>query len=66
MDARKTALIQVIIFTVCAVVWTINFVINLVLEDTLLLSTVLYGLSAVCWIIAAAGSILRLRKLRTE
>lgn len=66
MDARKATLIQAIIYTVCAVVWSANLVINLVLEDTLLLSTVLYGLSAVCWSIAAAGSYVRLRRMRTQ
>ena len=65
--SEKSMKISTAIYILNAVIWTVNFFLNWVEDGMLKVSTVLFGISAVCFIIASVGAVLALcRKKREE
>ena len=48
------------LYSFCALVWTINFFLHWHNDGTISFSTALFGVAAVCFIISAVGSVVRL------
>lgn len=61
---RKQMKISVGLYVFCAVIWTINFFIHWYTDGIVTLSTILYGVTAVCFTIAAVLGIIRLCRLK--
>ena len=61
---KKQMKISVGLYVFCAVIWTINFLIHWYTDGVLQLSTILYGVSAVCFTIAAVLGVIRLCRLK--
>lgn len=51
------------LYVFCALIWTFNFFINWHVDGRLTTSTILYGISALCFTIAAVLNIIRVRRL---
>ena len=57
---KKQMKISVALYVFCAVIWTINFGIHWYTDGVLELSTILYGVSALCFTVAAVLGVIRL------
>ncbi len=66
MTQRKMTSISTGIYLFCAVIWTANFGLHWWQDGVINTSTGLFGLAAVCFAIAGAGGILRLRRMPKE
>lgn len=61
---KKQMKISVGLYVFCAVIWTINFFIHWYTDGVLELSTILFGVSAVCFTVAAVLGVVRLCRLK--
>lgn len=61
---KKQMKISVGLYVFCALIWTLNFFIHWYTDGCLAFSTVLYGISAVCFTIAAVLGIIRVHRLK--
>jgi len=63
---KKTMWITTGLYLFCALVWTANFFINWHTDGRIEVSTALFGVSAVCFLIAGVLDFIRLRKMKKE
>lgn len=63
---KKQMKISVGLYVFCAVVWTINFFIHWYTDGVPEVSTILYGVAALCFTIAAVMGVIRLIRLPKE
>lgn len=63
MTRKKTMIITSVLYIFCAVLWAANFLISWREDGRLMFSTVLFGVSAVCFMIAAVLNIIRMRRM---
>lgn len=66
MTQRKMTIISTCIYFFCALVWSANFFINWYADGLVTASTGLFGLAAVCFVVAGVLGAIRLRKLPKE
>lgn len=67
MMSKKTMLLTTGLYIFCALIWTVNFFLHWNKDGAIGTSTVLYGISAVCFAIAAVLNVIRLvRAGKTE
>lgn len=64
MTTRKQLMISTILYIFCALVWAVNFCLHWEMDGELVFSTVLFGVSAVCFAIAAVLNIIRLHRMK--
>ena len=63
---KKTMRISTGVYLFCALVWTINFFLHWHQDGRIEVSTALFGVSAVCFLIAGLGGVFALRRARKE
>lgn len=61
---KKQMKISVALHVFCAVIWTINFGIHWYADGMLTLSTILFGVSALCFTVAAVLGVIRLCRMK--
>ena len=64
--SRRKMLATTAIYIICAVIWTLNFLIHWQKDGVLEASTVLFGVAAACFAISAVLSIIRLCRTKRE
>ncbi len=63
---KKTLLFTTGLYAFCAVLWTVNFVINWLEEGVVTISTGCFGVAAVCFAVAAVTGGIRILRLKKE
>ncbi len=63
---RKTMLITTGLYAFCALIWAVNFFLHWRQDGMIEVSTALFGVSAVCFAIAAVLNGIRLSRLRKD
>lgn len=66
MMTKKKMLFSTGLYIFCALIWTMNFFLHWHLEGRLLVSSLLYGVSAVCFTVAAVLNVMQLRRMRKQ
>lgn len=61
---RKQLMITTGVYVLCALIWTFNFFCHWYEDGRLMISTVLFGFSALCFGIAAVLNVIRIRRIR--
>lgn len=60
---RKTLWLSTGLYIFCAVIWTVNFFLHWHQDGMIEASTALFGVSAVCFAVAAVLNVIRLARL---
>ena len=63
---KKTLLFNTGLNSFCAVLWTVNFVIDWLEEGVVTVSTGCFGVAAVCFAVAAIMGVIRILRLKKE
>lgn len=63
---KKTLLFNVGLNVLCAVLWTVNFVIDWLEEGVVTISTGCFGVAALCFAVAAVTGGIRILRLKKE